>query len=80
MQTPPNFPIAYLSGVIENPGEHAACSLVFQLETAAGNVFPIHYRLLMETLRFAEKEGVIPPLSPHWWARIGSTDGCTIQG
>jgi hypothetical protein len=75
-----NIPIARLTGVVERPGEHAACSLVFQLETDDGKVFHIHYGLLMETLRFAEKEGIIPPLSPHWWARIGSTDGCTFQG
>ncbi|MDD5395323.1 MAG: hypothetical protein PHE17_20050 [Thiothrix sp.] len=74
----PNLPIVRLSGVIETLGERSACSLVFQLETEAGKVFHLPYGLLMETLRFAEKERVIPPLSPHWWARIGSTDGCTI--
>lgn len=38
MQKQPILPVAYLSGVIENPGEHAACSLVFQFETDTGKV------------------------------------------
>lgn len=71
-------PTAYLVGVTENPGEHHACSLVFTMETKTGKTYELTYGLLMETLRFAEQEKIIPPLSPHWWARIGDTDGCTL--
>lgn len=72
-------PVARLDGVIETPGEHAACSLVFVLQTRTGSRFHLPYGLLLEALRFAEAEGMMPPLSPHWWARAGSTDGCTLQ-
>lgn len=79
MSTELELPIAYLEGVIETPGEEAACSLVFVVKTTEGKQYSLNYGLLMQTLHFAEHEGIIPPLSPHWWARIGSIDGCTLQ-
>lgn len=73
------LPIARLSGMIYNEGERGACSLVFELETETGNKLMLPYGKLMEAIRFAEAEGVIPLLSAHWWARTGKTDGCTLQ-
>lgn len=72
------LPIARLAGVIETPGEHAACSLVFELETEGGQSVRLTYDLLMQALRFAQEEAVMPPLSEHWWARAGRGDGCAI--
>jgi hypothetical protein len=57
------LPIARLAGVIETPGEHAACSLVFELETGDGRSVRLTYDLLMQALRFAQEEAVMPPLS-----------------
>lgn len=65
------LPIARLSGMIYNEGERGACSLVFQLETESGTQIMLSYGKLMEAIRFAQAEGVIPPLSVHWWARTG---------
>ncbi len=73
------LPIARLSGMIYNEGERGACSLVFELETEAGNKLMLPYGKLMEAIRFAQVEGVIPPLSAHWWARTGNTYGCALQ-
>lgn len=72
-------PIASLSGMIYNEGERGGCSLVFELETESGKKLLLPYGKLMEAIRFAQTEGVIPPLSAHWWARTGKTDGCTFQ-
>ena len=72
------LPIARLAGVIETPGEHAACSLVFELETEGGRTVRLTYGLLMQALRFAQEEAVMPPLSEHWWARTGRGDGCAL--
>lgn len=74
-----SLPIARLSGMIYNEGERGACSLVFELETEAGNKLMLPYGKLMEAIRFAQSEGVIPVLSEHWWARTGNPDGCALQ-
>ncbi|CAG0950580.1 hypothetical protein ANRL3_00208 [Anaerolineae bacterium] len=37
------IPIARLAGVIETPGEPAACSLVFELETESGRKVTLSY-------------------------------------
>lgn len=74
-----SLPIARLSGMIYNEGERGACSLVFQLETESGTQIMLPYGKLIEAIRFAQAEGVIPPLSTHWWARTGKTDGCDLQ-
>lgn len=63
------LPIALLAGVIENPGEYTPCSLVFVLETEQGQTINLNYELLMQTLRFAQDQGVIPELSVQWWAQ-----------
>jgi hypothetical protein len=70
--------IARLAGVIENPGEPAACSLVFELATEDGRTFHLTLGMLLETLRFAQDQGIMPALSEHWWARTGRTDGCAL--
>lgn len=70
--------IARLTGVIEIPGEYAACSLVFELETEDGRTFSLTYGTMMEALRFAQKQAIMPALSEYWWARIGLHDGCTL--
>ncbi|WNV05908.1 hypothetical protein RP726_05710 [Candidatus Methylospira mobilis] len=75
----PHIPVAYLTGVIETPGSPSACSLIFELETETGHKVILTYGLLMETLRFAQDQAIMPPLSEHWWARIGGTNGCTFQ-
>lgn len=73
-----NLPIARLVGVIEIPGEHAACSLVFELETECGGTVRMTYGQIMEALRFAQEQAIMPALSEHWWARTGRTDGCSF--
>jgi hypothetical protein len=73
-----NLPIARLAGVIETPGEHAACSLVFELETEYGGTVRMTYGQIMEALRFAQEQAIMPALSAHWWARTGRTDGCSF--
>ncbi len=40
----------------------------------------LSYAAMLAALRFAEEQKIIPPLSPHWWARVEQTDGCTFQG
>lgn len=70
------IPIARLAGVIETPGEPAACSLLFELETESGRKVTLTYGLVMEALRFAQDQAVMPSLSEHWWARTGRRDGC----
>jgi hypothetical protein len=70
--------MARLAGVIETPGEHAACSLVFELETEGGGTVRMTYGQIMEALRFAQDEAIMPALSEHWWARTGRTDGCSL--
>ncbi|BAP88336.1 predicted protein [Burkholderiales bacterium GJ-E10] len=76
----PGIAIARLAGVIETPGERAADSLVFVLETEDGRTIRVSYGLLMESLRFAQAQGIMPPLSEHWWARIADTDdGFALQ-
>lgn len=72
------LPVARLVGVIENGGEHGACSLVFVLETEKGQTMNLTYGLLMEALRFAQNESIIPALSADWWARTGARDGCLL--
>jgi hypothetical protein len=73
-----NLPMARLAGVIETPGEHAACSLVFELETEGGGTVRMTYGQIMEALRFAQEQAIMPALSEHWWARTGRTDGCSF--
>jgi hypothetical protein len=73
-----NPPMARLAGVIETPGEHAACSLVFELETEGGGTVRMTYGQIMEALRFAQEQAIMPALSEHWWARTGRTDGCSF--
>lgn len=73
-----SLPIARLAGVIETPGEHAACSLVFELAMEDGRAVSLTYGLLMQALRFAQDEAIMPPLSEHWWARTGRSDGCAL--
>ncbi|MDR0275590.1 MAG: hypothetical protein LBI48_09685 [Burkholderiaceae bacterium] len=70
---PETLPIARLQGVIENPGEHRACSLVFVLQTKSGQVMHLTYGMLMQALHFAQEQGAMAELSPGWWARA---DGC----
>ncbi|SFY33934.1 hypothetical protein [Azotobacter vinelandii] len=72
------LPIFRLVGVIENPGEYAACSLVFELESEDGRVQHLTYGALMEALRFAQRQAIMPALSEDWWARTGNRDGCTF--
>jgi hypothetical protein len=55
-----NLPMARLAGVIETPGEHAACSLVFELETEGGGTVRMTYGQIMEALRFAQDEAIMP--------------------
>jgi hypothetical protein len=62
------LPVAYLAGVIENSGEYDACSLVFVLETEHGHTINLNYEMLMQALRFAEEQGVMPELTTEWWA------------
>jgi hypothetical protein len=66
---PKTLPIARLAGVIENPGEYTPCSLVFVLQTGQGQTIHLNYEMLMQTLRFAQEQGVIPALSVQWWAQ-----------
>lgn len=72
------LPIARLEGVIEMVGDPAACSLVFELKTESGQEFHLTYGKMMEALRFAQEQGIMPALSEHWWARTGRRDGCTF--
>ncbi len=74
----PTLPIARLVGAIELQGEAGACSLVFELESATGQKLRLTYAALMESLRFAQQQGVMLPLSEHWWARAERYDGCTF--
>jgi len=71
--------IARLTRVVENEGEHSSCSLVFELETETGHTFRMTYGTMIDALRFAQEQAVIPALSVDWWARIGRTDGCVFQ-
>lgn len=73
-----NLPMARLAGVIETQGEYAACSLVFELETENGRTFSLPYGAMIEALRFAQEQAIMPALSEYWWARIGRRDGCTF--
>lgn len=73
-----NFPMTRLAGIIETQGEYAACSLVFELETESGRTFSLTYGAMIEALRFAQEQAIIPALSEYWWARIGRHDGCTF--
>lgn len=72
------LPIARLAGVIENEGEHGPCSLVFELETDAGATLRLTYGAVMEALRFAQENAIMPGLSEHWWARAGRCHGSEI--
>lgn len=72
------LPIARLAGVTEYPGEIHACSLVFQLKTETGLSIQLRYADLMAALRFAQEQGVLSPLSAHWWARVERYDGCAL--
>ncbi|KPY21351.1 hypothetical protein ALO54_200244 [Pseudomonas syringae pv. philadelphi] len=72
------LPIARLVGVTEVQGEASACSLVFELESAAGQKLNLTYGSVMEALRFAQQQAVMAPLSEHWWARVERYDGCTF--
>lgn len=72
------LPLARLAGVIETRGEPAACSLVFELVTESGHTYSLTYGAMMQALRFAQEQAIIPALSEHWWARIGRSDGCTF--
>ena len=76
MNNAETLPIARLAGVIENPGEPAACSLIFALETEDGRAYRLTYGAVMNALRFAQDQGIMPALSEHWWARIGAADPC----
>lgn len=78
MNNTANLPLARLAGVIETPGEHAACSLIFELVTDSGPTYRLTYGAMIEALRFAQEQAIMPPLSEHWWARIGQHNGCTI--
>jgi hypothetical protein len=71
-----NLPLARLAGVIETPGEPVACSLVFELETENGRVYRLTYTAVMDALRFAQDQAIMPALSEHWWARTGATGQC----
>lgn len=73
-----NFPMARLAGVIEARGERTACSLVFELETEGGRTFSLTYGAMIDALRFAQDQAIMPALSEYWWARIGQSDGCTF--
>lgn len=73
-----NLQMARLAGVIETQGECTACSLVFELETERGRTFILTYGAMMQALRFAQEQAIIPALSEHWWARIGQHDGCAF--
>ena len=73
-----NLSIAQLAGVVETPGEPAACSLVFELETDDGRTIRLTYGQVLEALRFAQEQAIMPALSEHWWARTGRTDGCSF--
>ena len=70
------LPIAHLVGVTEHDSEPANCSLVFTLETKDGVQFELPYGVLMEAMRFAQEQKIIPALSSEWWGRIGETYGC----
>lgn len=73
-----NPPIARLAGVIEEKGEYAGCSLVFELVTEDGRTFDLTYGAILEALRFAQEQAIMPALSEYWWARVGRHDGCTF--
>lgn len=73
-----SLPVVRLVGVTEIDGESTACSLIFELEGAAGQSLTLTYGLVMEALRFAQVQGVMPALSEHWWARVEKYDGCTF--
>ena len=73
-----NLPVARLSGVIETKGEHTACSLVFEFTTDGGRTIRLTYGALMEALRFAQQQEIMPPLSEHWWARTGRSNDSTF--
>ena len=73
-----SLPVVCLVGVSEIDGECTACSLVFELEGAMGQKLTLTYGLVMETLRFAQEQRVMPSLSEHWWARVERYHGCTF--
>lgn len=70
---------AVLIGATHYKGEPSSCSVVFHLEDATNASYNLTLGTLFEALRFAEKEGVLEPLSAHWWARAGIGDGCQLQ-
>lgn len=73
----PNLPLAQLIGVVSN-ANHGNCALVFEMATPDGQRLSLPYGKVMEALKFAQQQGVMPPLSAHWWARIGETHGCAL--
>lgn len=72
----PGLPLARLVGVTEYPGEQTQCSLVFHLETEAGQRLDLTHANIMQALRFAQDSGVMPALPEDWWARDGGRHGC----
>tara|TARA_B110000977_G_C10953155_1_gene445466 strand:- start:534 stop:800 length:267 start_codon:yes stop_codon:yes gene_type:complete len=70
---------AKLVGFTEQFGELSPCSLVFHLDTGSGEKYHLSLGKVLATLKFAEEAGVIAPMSPEWWAKIGRRNGCCVQ-
>ena len=61
------LPIAKLAGVIENTEGSGSCRLVFALQPDdsvddPGGYVYLNYGLMLDALRFAQEQGIIPSL------------------
>lgn len=45
---------------------------IFALQDKFGNEFSLNLSTMLECLKFAEDEGIIPPISEVWWLKIAS--------
>lgn len=45
---------------------------IFALRDSQGNEFSLNLSTILECLKFAENEGVLPPINEGWWIEIAS--------
>ena len=45
---------------------------IFALRDSKGNEFSLNLSTILECLKFAENQGVLPPINESWWIEIAS--------
>ena len=75
-QMPPHPNIATLAGIKVTEGERLFCRAICHFQTEDGQTFEVPLGTVIEALRFAMSEGLLPPFPFDWDWQAEWNDGC----